>query len=57
VIAVTGTSRAEDLREADLVVDGLDRLRLVPAQGALRLAVGPDRQGESVPNDSSRIRT
>ena len=57
VIAVTGTSRAEHLREADLVVDGLDQLRLVSAQGALRLAVGPDRQGVPVRNDSSRIRT
>jgi mannitol-1-/sugar-/sorbitol-6-phosphatase len=45
VIAVTGTSRAEDLHEADLVVDGLDQLRLVPAQGALRLALSRGRRG------------
>ena len=57
VIAVTGTARAGELHEADLVVDGLDQLRLVSAQGTLRLAVGPDRQGVPVRNASSRICT
>lgn len=37
LLAVTGTARADDLHEADLVVDGLDRLRLEPAHGKLRL--------------------
>ena len=43
VIAVTGTSGADELSEADLVVDGLDQLRLTWAHGTLRLAVQPAR--------------
>ncbi|MCO8272854.1 HAD-IA family hydrolase [Actinoplanes sp. TRM 88003] len=39
VIAVTGTSAAGELTEADLVVDGLDRIGLDRSNGALRLSV------------------
>ena len=39
VIAVTGTSAADELTEADLVVDGLDRIGIDQSNGTLRLSV------------------
>jgi sugar-phosphatase len=39
VIAVTGTAPAADLTDADLIIDGLDRVRLEPGTHGLRLRV------------------
>ena len=39
MLAVTGTHPAGDLGDADLIIDGLDRLRLDGAEGTLRLRV------------------
>ncbi|GLY04510.1 HAD-IA family hydrolase [Actinoplanes sp. NBRC 101535] len=41
VLAVTGTSAAAELKEADLVVDGLDRVRFASRDGRIHLIVGP----------------
>ncbi|MBU2670301.1 HAD-IA family hydrolase [Actinoplanes bogorensis] len=40
VLAVTGTSPADELKEADLITDGLDRLSITTADGRIHLTPG-----------------
>ncbi|MBM2614515.1 HAD-IA family hydrolase [Actinoplanes sp. LDG1-06] len=42
VLAVTGTAFADELKEADLIVDGLDRLRVATTGNGIRIEVKAD---------------
>jgi hypothetical protein len=42
---VTGTASADDLKEADLIIDGLDQIQLEAHNDALRL-LAPGNEGD-----------
>ena len=45
VVAVTGTASADDLKDADLIIDGLDQIQFEAHNDALRLLV-PGNEGD-----------